>query len=173
MKDKLKQFVDEHREEFEIYQPREFLWDGVDDRLPQKRKGLGWQQVAIAASLLLAIGCGTWIFLANRHNTPAPEAAQSQMAKTEAYFTAIVQMKDAELDQYCKPNPELCREFEKDIATLNKEYYQLKNEYAVSADKKTILKAMMTNLQMQVQLISRQLQIMETVKQKKEEVKFI
>jgi hypothetical protein len=82
-------------------------------------------------------------------------------------------MIDAEMEQYCRPQPDLCRDFEKDIAKLNNAYLQLKKEYVVSADKKKILIAIAANLQMQVQLINQQLQIMEEVKQKTEAVKII
>jgi hypothetical protein len=176
MQDKLKQYVEENRDELEIYQPREQLWDTVDERMQHGRRGALWQRLAIAASLLLAVTCGTWAFIATRPSKYVSDNAvhvQPPITEAEFFFTTIVQMKDAELEQYCKPQPELCREFEKDIATLSNAYHQLKNEYPASADKEKVLQAMMTNLKLQVQLVSRQLQIMETVKQKKEEVKFI
>jgi hypothetical protein len=176
MRDKLKGYVEEHRDELEIHQPREYLWDGIDDRLQHSSRGPRWQQLAIAASLLLIVTCGTWLFIASRQDIQVAETtvpAQPPIKDAEVYFTNILQTKDAELEQYCKPQPELCREFEKDMVMLNKAYWQLKNEYAISADKAMVLQAMMTNLQMQVQLISRQLQVMETVKQKKEEVRTI
>lgn len=176
MQDKLKQFVESHRDECEIYQPREHLWDGVEERMQHKRRSALWQQLAIAASILLLVTCGTWIFIANRSALPvavtAPEL-HSPIKGAEVQFAAIMQLKDAELEKYCRPQPELCREFESDMAMLNKAYYQLKNEYAASASKETILQAMMTNLQMQMQLINRQLQIMESVKRKKTELKII
>lgn len=174
MQDKLKQFVEDNRDEFEVHQPREHLWDGVDERLQQGRKGTRWQRLAIAASVLLAVTCGAWFFVASRQTPPAATVAMPPSIKdAEVYFTSIVQMKDAELEQYCMPQPQLCREFESDMAALSEAYRQLKTEYAAAADKEMILQAMTANLQMQVQLISRQLQIMESVKQKKEEARTI
>ncbi|RYD58022.1 MAG: hypothetical protein EOP56_07040 [Sphingobacteriales bacterium] len=176
MQDKLRKYIEEHSEELDVYQPREHLWEGIDERLQNNRRRMLWQRLAIAASVLLVITAGTWAFIASQSNSRVPEHMvydQPPIKETEVYYTAIVQMKDAELEQYCKPQPELCKEFERDIAMLNKAYYQLKTEYAASADKKRVLSAMRNNLQMQVQLISRQLQIMETVTQKKEQVKFI
>lgn len=176
MQDKLKKYVDEHRDELELYEPRSYLWEGIDERLQRNRKGIRWQQLAIAASVLLVVTCGAWVFMATRNNTPSPDnniATESAMAGPEVYFTAVMQLKNTELEKYCQPQPELCREFEKDIETLNDAYHQLKQEYSASADREAILRAMAANLQMQVQLISRQLQIMEAAKQKKEEYKII
>ena len=172
MRDKLKQYVEEHRDELEQYTPPEHLWYGIEGSLQHGRRHTPWRQLAIAASVFLVITCGTWAFVASRHDTLTETTAQAQppITGTEAYFTAMVQMKDAELAQYCSPQPELCSEFKKDLEALNDAYLQLKKEYAASADKKTILQAMTANLQRQLQLTTWQLQIMETVKQKKTEV---
>lgn len=173
MQDRLKEYVESRRDELEVYQPREDLWAGVSDRLQHGRRSALWKRLAIAASVLLVVTCGAWLFWSGRQNTGVvsiSNPSQMPIAKAEVYFASILQMKDAELKQYCTPQPELCAEFEKDISALDTAYYQLKKEYATSADKEKILRAMMTNLQMQVQLMNRQLQIMETVKQKKEEI---
>ena len=173
MQDRLKRYVDDHREALDCYVPRESLWDGVDERLHGRRHSMRWQRLAIAASLLLALSTGAWIFLTNRERSQSGTVAESQpqqqqLGETEVYFTALLQMKDAELEQYCGPQPELCREFEQDIETLNEAYRRLKAEYATAADKHAVLRAMAANLQLQVQLIGRQLQIMESVQQKKD-----
>jgi len=170
MQDKLKQYVAEHRDELEQYTPPEYLWYGVDERLQHGSRHAPWQRLAIAASVFLVVTCGIWAFIASRHDTMSATTAQAPITGTEAYYTAMVQMKDAELAQYCGPQPELCSDFKRDLESLNDAYLQLKKEYASSADKKTILQAITANLQRQLQLTTWQLQIMETVKQKKTEV---
>jgi hypothetical protein len=172
MQDRLKQFVDDHRAEFEAYQPREALWEGVNERLRRGRSRALWQRWAIAASVLLVLSCGTWLVY-TYHSTKSSDTSISTLAPTtraEVYYSAVTQFLDAELQQYCVPQPELCREFERDLESLNNDYHELKTEYAMAADKRAILQAMTKNLQLQVQLISRQLQIMETVTQKKAEM---
>lgn len=174
MQDQLKKFVDDHRNELEVHQPRESLWDGIDERLRQRRSSNFRRTLAIAASVLLLLSCGTYIYFTKQRNTKEVIVQNpSPVTQPEAYYTALLNMKDAELDQYCRPQPDLCKEFENDMAALNSAYRQLKMEYAVSADKKAILKAMTTNLQTQVQLINQQLQIMEMVQEKKEVYKTI
>ena len=169
MKDKLKQYVEEHREELEQYTPPEYLWYRVDKHLKPGRRSIPWRRLAIAASVFLVVTCGTWVFVAGHYETKSGNTAQVQLPimGTEAYYTTMVQMKDAELAQYCGTQPELCSEFKRDLELLNEAYLQLKKEYASSADKKTILQAMTANLQRQLQLTTSQLQIMGTVKQKK------
>jgi hypothetical protein len=175
MQDNLKQYVEEHREELDIYQPRELLWGEINERVQRSRVSIRWQRLAMAASVLLALAFGTWIYRENRQSKQSESIvqAQSPLMQAEAYYTAMVFLKDAELEQYCKPQPELCREFEGDIESLSEAYRQLRAEYATSADRQALLRAMATNLQMQVQLITRQLQIMEAVTQKKEAYKTI
>jgi len=176
MQDRLKQYIDDHREEFEAYQPREYLWDSIKENLEHHKRSAMWRRLAIAASILLVVTCSTWLFVANRKDVSLAEnAAQTQrpVMDPEVYFTTLVQMKDAELEHYCKRQPALCREFETDMESLSKDYYQLKNEYTASADKGKILKAMMTNLQTQLQLINLQLQIMKDAQKKKEEFRTV
>lgn len=175
MQDKLKQYVEDHREELELYQPRASLWEGVHERLRHGRGRTFRRFLAIAAALLLLVGGGAYVFF---KGPPAPAgepvmAVQPAIMQTEAYLTAVVQAKDAQLDQYCTPQPALCREFARDMGTLSTAYEQLKKEYATAADKKAVLQAMTANLLMQVQLINRQLQIMEAVEQKEAEVNII
>jgi hypothetical protein len=174
MQDELKKYVDSHRDELDLYQPREQLWDGIDERLRKTRNVVRWRWLAAAATLTLLLSCGTWLLLSERQQKMQHVATvPSKLNETEVYFTAIMQMKDAELDQYCRPQPELCREFELDLDVLQKDYRQLKGEYNASSDKQAILRAMASNLQMQVQLINEQLRIMATVQQQKEKFKTI
>lgn len=174
MQDDLKQFVDAHRDALDIYQPREQLWEGIEERLQNRPQRKRWQWLAVAASLLFVLSCGTWILLSQQRNKAQESVSVTpKLNETEVYFTALLQMKDAELDQYCRPQPELCREFEMDLEKLQGEYRMLKSEYTSSIDKHEILRAMAANLQMQVQLVNEQLHIMEVVQTRNEKFKTI
>lgn len=171
MQDKLKDFVEAHREELELYQPREHLWNGIDAQLHHRRNSRRWQQLALAASILLLVTCGTWLFVS--HQQPREESpqysTQPPLREAEVYFTALLHMKDAEMQRYCQPQPKLCQVFEQDLQALSQDYQRLKAEFTAALDKQAILEAMLANLQTQVQLINRQLQIMKRV-QKQQEV---
>jgi hypothetical protein len=173
MQDKLKKYVEEHRDEFDQNTPPEYLWYGVNERLQGSRRDVGWRRLAIAASLFLVVTCGTWIFVASRDNGVSKTTVQAPVIGDEAYYTAMVRVKDAELAKYCGTQPELCSEFKKDLESLNNAYLQLKKEYESTADKKTILQAMTANLQRQLQLTNWQLRIMESAEQKKIQVQRI
>ena len=174
MRDELKQYVEDHRDELDIYQPHERLWDEIDVRLQKNRKIIRWRWLAAAASLLLLLSCGTWIFLSERKEDSRDiSKVPPQLNQAEVYYTALLTMKDAELDQYCSPQPELCKEFDSDLEKLQNDYRQLKSEYSTSADRPAILRAIAANLQLQVQLINQQLNIMEQVQTKKEAFKTI
>jgi hypothetical protein len=130
--------------------------------------------LSAAASVLLIVGSAIVLTQALREKnvevngyipdpyTNTTEAPNIQQA--EYYYASLVMTKYSELDKYRKAHPRLCREFGKDLETLNIMYGQLKKEYNKSGSE-AVLQAMIENLQIQVQLLGEQLQIIHNVDQ--------
>ena len=113
MKDRLKDFVSEHRDEFDVYEPRPELWQEICQQIPAKRKeetkvikfsfGESFSFsgdmafMRVAAAVLLLIGCGLtlWITKLNTPegnyslaaNQPAIQKIAPELVEVEADFT--------------------------------------------------------------------------------------
>lgn len=70
-------------------------------------------------------------------------------------------------------DPELYKQFIADMGKLDKDYQELKNQLQTSPNKALVGKAMMKNLEIQLQMISQQLYIINQVNQYKKEEKTI
>jgi hypothetical protein len=92
MKDKLKEFVNENREEFDVFEPRPELWQEICREMPATQKtaprkeaklisiNFGeWASISadfmfmrVAAAIILLVGCGLTLLLM-KQNTPATD----------------------------------------------------------------------------------------------------
>ena len=171
MKDKVEEFFSEHRSEFDVHEPRPHLWGAVYEELQQQKKARRLRYYAVAASILLVAGIVVML-LQKKHELQTVQqqgtevAINPEMQEAESYYSSIVQVRRSELDKYSKDYPELCKEFEKEVKNLNLLYAQLKEEYKNSDGSDAVLKAMIENLQAQAQITERQLQIIQSVKEK-------
>jgi hypothetical protein len=173
MKDNFEKFIEKHRSELDVFEPREDLWDGVNERLPkQKKKKQAWYY-ALAASILLLAGAIIWLRPKPSQSNNATEtvSVNPEERRAEVYYASLIDKKRKELSRYCSEEPKLCNEFEKELDTLNVLYGQLKQEYNTSSNNEAVLQAMINNLQLQLQVLSQQLQIIQNIKARNEQIK--
>jgi len=173
MKDNFEKFIEEHRSELDVFEPREGLWDGINEKLPKQKKQRQTWYYAMAASILLLAGAIVWLRPkpVPSNNTTETVVVNPEERKAEVYYASLIDEKRKELNRYCSEEPKLCNEFEKELDTLNMLYGQLKQEYNASSNNEAVLQAMINNLQLQLQVLSQQLQIIQNIKAKNEQVK--
>lgn len=180
MSDKLKNFIDKHRKEFDSEEPSPQLFKKLQDQLagnnPIKKKWslLQWA-AAIASPLLLAI---TIYFIFQKKNADTePVVSQPAYEQTADYgdpiyakqiyhFKELIGIKQSELKQLEKEYPQLYLEFTGDINQLDSSYQSLKINLVANPNREMLLEAMIQNLQLQSDLLNRQLLIIKEIKQK-------
>ena len=94
--------------------------------------------------------------------------APTHAPKVEEIYKTIV-AKQTELKTVASINPELYRQFASDLAILDSSYRMLKLQANSSPNRDVIIKAMIQNLELQAELLSRQLQIIHQFKNSKNE----
>lgn len=188
MSNQLKQFVRDHRAEFDSEEPAPQLWNKINQQLePPTRKGflrsLSWMQWGIAAAVLVLLGVGT-VFILSRDgtkqapplaNTTPPDSATADIindinpayAKEVYHFTQLIELKQAELKQVEKDDPVLYKKFVIDIDKLDSSYNALKQQLPSNPNREQLLAAMIQNLQLQEDILNQQLQIIQQIKQSK------
>ena len=95
---------------------------------------------------------------------PQPDNEPSDMFK-------IITTKQAELKELTKDKPYLYQEFTADLRTLESSYGALKKQLKQTSNTDVILTAMMQNLQLQAELLGRQLSIINNIKTTKKNEK--
>lgn len=193
----LENFIRDHREEFDGEEPSPRVWKDLQQQLqaeakpaPKKNKGgrlltltiLKW---SAAAAILVLAGLGVFHLIDKPdHNGTAQskinrddllQKINPTYAKEVYHFTQLIELKQEELKQIEKDNPELYQQFLGDISQLDSSYKSLKKELPSNPNREQLLEAMIENLKMQTALLNQQLQIIQQIKQSKtnSNVKFL
>jgi hypothetical protein len=169
----LRDFVRENRHAFDDEQPAEYNWDRIAGAVPAlggKKRSFRRMYAWTAAAAVLIIATGVYWFTqykpaekaivagkktTNDIRTLAPEYA----ASAEPIYQAI-ERQQKELKSLSASQPELYDQFIQDLATLDSSYRVLKAQATKSPNREILIRAMMNNLQLQAELLSKQLNIL-------------
>jgi hypothetical protein len=177
-KDKFKDFIQEHHDEFDMIEPSPELWKGIERST--KKKGSGFDSksfLRIAASLFFILGAA-WIALQIgnpiQEETAETETIQEEqsydyafsglgdeLAEVERFYVNEVSIKQSQLENY-SVDEELLDEVE----LLNEEFEQLKIEMGQSADPMKVVEAMISNYQLRIEILQSILDEIEREREK-------
>ncbi|MFD3000282.1 hypothetical protein ACFS7Z_07910 [Pontibacter toksunensis] len=189
MEDKLKKFVDEHRDEFDVFEPRTELWQSICEELPEKRKeakvisikfgdsasfSANSMFMRVAAAILLLVGCGVTLFLMKQQapetgNTiaattvPALNNIAPELAEVEAYYVSQIKEKKSKLSEYDLKVLGLDEQqvIDNELARLDSSYVQLKKQLYTTPNTDEIVGALIQNLQIRIRVLNRQLEVLQ------------
>ncbi|WP_029282129.1 hypothetical protein [Pedobacter sp. R20-19] len=166
MNNKLETFVKENRRSFDIMEPTPALWAKIEEKLDQKKEKKPIQLylwMSVAAAIVVVFGLG-WLY-AGRMQNGAIEIADvnAVYAKKEVQFAGLIIEKRDSLAIFASANPELYKKFTADLKKLDEEYERLKNELPTSPNQTFVVKAIVKNREIQLQLLKQQLLIINQV----------
>jgi hypothetical protein len=183
MKTNIEDFIRSHREEMDHQSPPDKVWNSIEREMfpatvismQSKRRKLVIQFSA-AACVLIVIVTG-WMLL-NRPDKPNQNLAATgnnaiiedidpNYAAQVSQFTKTIEVKQLELKKIQAEQPQLYQEFSKDIERLDSSYNTLKTQLPKNPNREQLLEAMIRNLQLQTELLSQQLQIIQKIKNTK------
>lgn len=193
MKDKLKDFVDEHRDDFDVFEPRPELWQNICEELPSTRKetkvirfnfgesasfSASTVFMRVAASIVLLLGVGLTLLLVKTNSAGLENAVAAkeqevigsiapEMVEVEAYYVSQIEQKKTELSEYDLKVLGLDeqREIDKELARLDSSYLQLKKQLYTTPNTDEIVEAMIQNLQIRMQVLNKQLEVLQQIKE--------
>lgn len=182
---KIEDYIKEHREDFDAEMPSGGLWAKIDASLQkdglqeesglsqgkneslQKARPTTWIKIwmGVAAALVVALA----IFFYNS----SPDQDQSLRiadvnpvyARKQLQFASLIERKTDSLEILAKQNPQLYQKFSADLRQIQVDYKYLRHEFPKSANQALVVKAMEKNLELQLQVVSQQLTIINQVNQ--------
>lgn len=187
MRKQLDGFIEENRRAFDDELPGDAVWDQIEKRIEHARPRRllpMWRQIAAIFIGLLLLAAGGW-WLMNGRSKKEPEITQApagqQGLPTEqdlagfgpeyaAYarkVSAMIGERRQLLKQETARQPELYEQFAQDLASLDSAYRILKQQSLQTVNREVILRAMMQNLQLQAELLNKQLEILNDYPVKK------
>jgi hypothetical protein len=179
----VEQFIQNNREAFDHCEAPAGLWDKIDKSLGKeivqktesdeiiikfKKSSISKLKIwAMAASLILIVGYFSAFYLNNKSNSTEQIVANvaPQYGDKMVQYTSLIESKRVEIKQIETHDPEMYKEFASEIEKLNQDYKNLQTELSQTPNQEDLVKAMVQNLQVQLDILNRQLMIIEKVKQ--------
>jgi hypothetical protein len=182
MSDNIERFIRDNREGFDAQIPGPKNWSAIEKQIgiaktPARILSMNLLKWSAAAAIFIGI-LATGLYFFNQSSAsssgslakdPVVEQIDPQYAKMVAQFSSLIEEKQTELKSLEKDNPELFKQFAGDIKKLDSTYQVLRNTLPANPNKEQLLEAMISNLQMQINLLNQQLQIIQQVKRPKTE----
>lgn len=189
MSSDLEKFIRKNRGDFDDADPSGKVWKNIERSLPVKKEAKHftirdiYKWSAAAAIFFMALTSVYFLFI-KKSPVNDPETTSTVKTGTEENssrfdnFNSIsieyaaefkeaeqkVQNRQDELRAAIANNPELYRKFQQDLNILDSSYRLLREQANQSINGDVIIKAMIQNLQLQSELLSRQLMIIHEYK---------
>ncbi|GAA4204644.1 hypothetical protein GCM10022289_22920 [Pedobacter jeongneungensis] len=166
MNNRLETFVKDNRKAFDIMEPSADLWAKIEQGLDAKKKKKPvklYLWMSVAAAIVVVFGL-VWLYAGRLQNKDLEIAdVSASYAKKEVHFAGLITEKRDSLAIFASANPELYKKFTADLRKLDEDYERLKAELPTSPNQTFVVKAMVKNREIQLQLLKQQLLIINQV----------
>jgi hypothetical protein len=180
MSSNLEKFANRNRSEFDTEHPSADVWSKIEKTLPIKKQAKVFSlkdiyKFSAAAAVLCIVLTSVYFLYIRQQKTETAQVetksnnpelkgiAPEYIAEAKQVFNAI-ETRQEELKEATADNPELYNQFLDDLKLLDSTYNMLQKQAAVTPNKDVIMKAMLQNLQLQAELLYRQLLITNDIK---------
>ncbi|QDW28303.1 anti-sigma factor [Pedobacter sp. KBS0701] len=147
-------------------EPPAGLWAKIEQELDTKNKKKPvklYLWMSAAAAIVVVFGL-VWLYAGRLQNKDLEIAdVSASYAKKEVHFAGLITEKRDSLAIFASANPELYKKFTADLRKLDEDYERLKAELPTSPNQTFVVKAMVKNREIQLQLLKQQLLIINQV----------
>lgn len=173
MSEKIENFIKKNKHSFDEHEAPEGLWEKLDVALDEhcrtqvknnrRIKIYNFSKIAAVFIFVLAFGFLWGNYQKNEANKLSN--INPAYAAKEVQFSSMIEGKRMELKDLKKIDPQLYQTFKNEQTKLEDEYKSLQKALITSPNQDRIVKAMIRNLQLQIDLLNQQLNITKEVKQ--------
>ena len=185
MSNDFEKFIRKNRSDFDDATPSDNVWKNIEKGIPAKMQARRFTirdiyKWSAAAAIFFATLTSVYFLLIKKysHETPTVKTEKENPPSRLENFNSIsieyaaefrkvseaVESRQKELRTAVRNNPELYKKFQEDLNTLDSSYRLLREQARQSVNGDVIIKAMIQNLQLQSELLARQLMIINEFK---------
>ena len=185
MSNELERFIRDNRSEFDGEAPSSAVWDQISSTLPAQKEAKRftlrdiYKWCAVAAVFMLILTSVYFIAIkkySHEISESGPDltrylpAGENFSNINPEYVTEfkqagmLIEKRQEELKTAVADQPALYQKFQDDLNTLDSAYRLLRDKAGESINQDVILKAMIQNLQLQSELLARQLLVIKEIK---------
>src|SRR4030042_1325552 len=130
-RDRLEQFIAENRDQFDIHDPGDRVWNGIKNRIRKGHRLPGFKTIIWWAAAVLVIFSASFLLqeylhrnniLTSTKNKKIQNIVIPELQEAETYYTNLVDEKIDEIELLLKNEPELGNELKNDLAELDSAY---------------------------------------------------
>jgi hypothetical protein len=171
MKDRLEDFIRNHKEEFDIHEPGPELWSKIEQSVRPGRSIRWTYYLSRAAIILLLIGAslvGQRLWMGKGHNgqnkTADVEVNIPELREAEVYYTGMINAKLEEVKPYLNEYPSLEEELNTDLWELDSVYISLKNDLKDNVANQEVIEAMIQNYRLRITILEDMMEFLDSEK---------
>lgn len=160
-KDKLEQFITENHDQFDIYDPDDRVWKGINNRINKGRKMPSLKQVIGWAAIILVTFAASFLLQEIlQPNTPAESKNRKkikieipELQEAEMYYASLVDAKITEIEPLLEDQPDLGNALKNDLAELDSIYAELQNDLKDNIANDAVVEAMIQNYRLKLEIL--------------------
>ncbi|MBN1118888.1 MAG: hypothetical protein JXA77_16885 [Bacteroidales bacterium] len=167
MKDRLEEFVGSHRNEFDLYEPKDALWEGIEKNLDKqlfsnsskRKQGIGYYMIrvaGIAAIFLISISVQRFFFDKGNAVPEIPE-----LKEAELYYSGILNQKLDEAKPLLINYPDIKQDIDTDLSELDSVYNDLKKDLKDNVANEEVIGAMIENYRLRIDILEEMLNFLQ------------
>jgi len=172
MSTEIEDFIKANKKDFDTDRPKADMWAKIEevlDKEDKKKKVNLLMWIGIAASVIVLMSI-TLLYISPLKKERVNLAdVNPAYAKKQLRFASLIEEKRDSLEVFAASDPELYKKFNGDLSQLNRAYEDLKKTLPSSPNQQLVVKAMVKNLEIQLQLLNQQLSIISEVSAYKKE----
>jgi len=151
MKDRLEDFVRDHRQDFDMFEPNDELWAGIEKKMDKTRKHnfkfYLSKAAAVAAIFVLSLMVQQYFWRSNR------EVVIPELQEAEVYYSNLISMKMEQVKPMLSAHPGLEEELQHDLTELDSIYKNLKEDLKDNVANQEVLEAMIENYRLRISIL--------------------
>ncbi len=170
----LEKFIQDHREQMDVHEPSPKIWKEVKKSLPgQSRRTIfrmnNWL-VAAGISLILMLSFVVYQYQLSPVDSTLTQADPQLMEIDQGYAKQIsavqqtIDERQTEIKDLLAQYPYLEQRFTLELQQLDQTYQALKEDLLTNDNQEVLLKAMISNLYLQIEVLNNQLKIIQEIK---------
>lgn len=168
--DNLERFIRDNKSEFDKDIQSDKMWIEIEENLKAKKNRSRMRSISVAASILLLFASSMFLFqLKNNDVSNTDEIINQEVLDAQSQFSSLIEIKRSELNQYKNSQPELINELNKQLQDLQNNYKLLLPQLKDENKKDLIVQALIENLQLQLEVLNRSLEIVQSLKNENHE----
>jgi hypothetical protein len=171
MKDQLEQFISDNRDQFDLFEPDEKLWAGIESKVSQKKTfRIGWKAVLSRAAAVLIIFAASFLVqeILHRRQSVITENTEDnilneipELQEAEIYYTSLLNNKIEQIEPLISENPELGETLQQDLSELDSIYTELQKDLRDNIANDEVVEAMIQNYILKIQILEDLLEYMD------------